>query len=268
LCAALALAAGACDKGTGGGGGDYPSNGFKEIYEEAAGRVGVKIIDTPAIPAYADGPPDGAFTEDNTMGQLANCQYVCNAINAKWGLNIQPGAGTALWAANMEYTLKVVDLANKKLGITTNYGTGSYATKQAADTIAVDQCVSTLIKSSKLFVAVASDTTKAAHSTDGINWSAATLPNGAYWASVTYGNGKFEAVANYTVAGYSTNGVNWSAATLPAANYWQAVTYGNGKFVAVARHTNKAAYSTDGVNWSAATLPAAANWYSVCYGES
>jgi len=48
-------------------------------------------------------------------------------------------------------------------------------------------------------------------------------------------------------AAYSTDGINWTAATLPSSAYWQSVTYGDGKFVAVTRNTsNKAAYSFTG----------------------
>jgi len=57
---------------------------------------------------------------------------------------------------------------------------------------------------------------------------------GSNWYSVTYGNGVFVAVAyNGTAAAYSTNGINWSASTLPSSAGWWSVTYGNGVFVAV-----------------------------------
>ena len=44
-------------------------------------------------------------------------------------------------------------------------------------------------------------------------------------------------------AAYSTDGVTWTAATLPSSGYWYSVAYGGGKFVAVAYNSNKAAYS-------------------------
>ena len=46
------------------------------------------------------------------------------------------------------------------------------------------------------------------------------------------------------IAAYSTDGITWTAATLPSATYWQNVTYGNGKFVVVANNSDKAAYSS------------------------
>ena len=117
------------------------------------------------------------------------------------------------------------------------------------------------------FVAVLSGST-AAYSTDGITWSAATMPTYSTWYSVCYGNGKFVAVPNDSTAAYSTDGINWTAATLPSNKSWYSVCYGNGKFVAVSGGSSStAAYSTDGINWTAATLPSSANWYSVCYGN-
>jgi hypothetical protein len=118
------------------------------------------------------------------MGQAANCQYVCNAINAKRGTSYVPVAGTALLAANCEYLLKLIDKANRN---TTTYGTGIYATKQIVDTIAVNDAVSRLWVPGGKFVAITVSNGNAAYSTDGINWSAATLPSSAYWGSVTYG---------------------------------------------------------------------------------
>jgi hypothetical protein len=72
------------------------------------------------------------------MGQIANTQYVCNAINAKWGTSFTPVSGTATQAANCEYLLKMIDKANNG---STSYGTGSYATKQVVDKIAVDNAI-------------------------------------------------------------------------------------------------------------------------------
>jgi hypothetical protein len=117
------------------------------------------------------------------------------------------------------------------------------------------------------FVAVGDSSNKAAYSTNGIDWTAATLPSGADWQSVTYGNGKFVAIAyRSNKAAYSTNGINWTAATMPSSATWMSVTYGDGKFVAIAWGTNKAAYSEDGITWEATTLPSSALWLSVAYG--
>ena len=117
------------------------------------------------------------------------------------------------------------------------------------------------------FVAVADTSRKAAYSTDGINWTASTLPY-SRWYSVTYGNGKFVAVTySSNAVAYSTDGITWTASTLPSSADWKSVTYGDGKFVAVASDSSNAAYSTDGITWTANTLPSSTYWNSVTYGD-
>jgi hypothetical protein len=86
------------------------------------------------------------------MGQAANCQYVCNAINAKWQTSYTPVAGTALYAATCEYLLKMIDKANRN---TTSFGTSSYATEQVIDKTAVDAAVQNLWRPAGKFVAIA-----------------------------------------------------------------------------------------------------------------
>ena len=119
------------------------------------------------------------------------------------------------------------------------------------------------------FVAVASDSTAAAYSADGVAWAATTMPSSTFWNSITYGNGKFVAVSwNSDKAAYSEDGMTWTSATLPTSNWWSSVTYGNGKFVAmISNYTTRAAYSEDGVTWTAATMPISASWESVIYGN-
>jgi hypothetical protein len=198
------------------------------------------------------------------MGQIVNCQYVVNAINAKWGTNFVPAAGIEFRMANCEYLLKMIDKANNN---TTSYGTSAYATTQLVDKTAVDTAVATLWVPGEKFVAI-SYGDKAAYSADGINWSSATLPSSAEWRSVTYGNGMFVAITcNSDKAAYSTDGVNWSSATLPSSAVWYSVTYGNGIFVAVAFNSNKATYSVDGINWSPVILPSTSTYVSVVYGD-
>jgi hypothetical protein len=203
-----------------------------------------------------------------TMETTASTQYVCDAINAQWGTTLTPVAGTESQAANCEYLFKMIDIANNG---TISSGTGSYATLQVVDKIAVDSALNTLWAShGNMFVAVGKN--KAAYSTDGINWtvSPTELP-GLAWHGVTYGNGKFVAVAIDTnKAAYSTNGINWtvSPTELPGPA-WESVTYGNAKFVTVSFNNNKAAYSTDGINWTASPIetPGSDQWRSVTYGN-
>lgn len=118
------------------------------------------------------------------------------------------------------------------------------------------------------FVAVASSSSKAAYSEDGITWNTAALPNYAFWDSITYGNGRFVAVEKNSKpsrAAYSTDGITWTAATTPTSYSWNSVTYGNGKFVIVASSSATAAYSEDGITWTTTTLPN--SFDSVTYGN-
>jgi len=76
------------------------------------------------------------------------------------------------------------------------------------------------------------------------------LATTAIWTGLCYGAGKFVAVASGgTSAALSTNGINWTATTLPSSESWSDVAYGNGIFVAVSSTTGKPAYSTDGQTW-------------------
>jgi hypothetical protein len=193
-----------------------PAFWFGEIYFSLIERVGEMSSDN-----YSGGTGD-------EMGQIANCQYVIDAINAKWGKNYTPAPETALLAANCEYLLKAIDRAND---YTTAFGTSARATQQLVDTDAVNQAVNTLWVPGGKFVAAAYGS-KVAYSIDGINWTEATLPSSANRRSVTYGNGKFVAVTyNNNKAAYSTDGINWTATTMPiftllGFNNWQSVIYG------------------------------------------
>ena len=121
----------------------------------------------------------------------------------------------------------------------------------------------------KQFVAVATGSTTAMHSTNGITWTSTTnLPSASTWTSVTYGNGKYVTVStNSSNAAYSLDGITWTASTLPVVRYWSAVAYGNGRFVAVSAFTdNIGAYSFDGITWVQMTMPQT-GWGDISYGN-
>lgn len=96
--------------------------------------------------------------------QIANVEYIHNAINNNWGLDIEYAdtLQTPIAAANMKYMLTAVDVANEILNLkkTTNYGTGPYATTIAVDTVATNQAVDNLIKhtADDIFIATVSGT--------------------------------------------------------------------------------------------------------------
>ncbi len=80
--------------------------------------------------------------------QVVNVEYIHNAIKQKWDITVP--YNTELTnprvAANMKYLLTTVDVANEMLRTNTNYGNGEYATLFAADTIATDVAVETLVQ--------------------------------------------------------------------------------------------------------------------------
>jgi hypothetical protein len=144
--------------------------------------------------------PELATTSDNEyvgekMGQVANCQYVCNAINAYANKNFQPATGTAQQMVNTEYLLKMVDKANNN---SSSYGTGTYATKQIVDTIAVNDALRLII----LF----QPQTWSTPGTYQIE-----LPAGTYEMTAVGGNGGdggfCQITRNNTVGGYGYKGI-------------------------------------------------------------
>ena len=82
--------------------------------------------------------------------EMVNVEYIHQYLNARWGIDLpyNPELKNPKVAANMEYLLTVVDIANEYLNgeKTTSYGTGEYATKLAADTIATNTAIDTLVR--------------------------------------------------------------------------------------------------------------------------
>lgn len=96
-----------------------------------------------------------------------------------------------------------------------------------------------------------------------------TVLSSGDWRSVTFGNGKFVAVAyNSSKAATSTDGKNWTDQTMYSSDNWRSVCYGEGLYVAVAYNSAKAATSPNGVDWTDRVLPSTANWNAICYGYS
>ena len=82
--------------------------------------------------------------------QVANVEYVHTLIEQEWDISIPYNSALSdvHTVANMKYLLTAIDVANEILNgeKTTDYGNGEFATLQAADTIATNQAVETLIK--------------------------------------------------------------------------------------------------------------------------
>jgi hypothetical protein len=103
---------------------------LENLYAELINRIGIISSDSYTGPT------------GDEMGEIANCQYICNAINAYANKDFQPVPGYELQVANMEYLLKMVDKVNSN---STSYGTGEYATKQVVDTVAVTRALDLVI---------------------------------------------------------------------------------------------------------------------------
>ena len=95
--------------------------------------------------------------------EMVNVEYIHQYLNARWGIELpyNPELKNPKVAANMEYLLTVVDIANEYLNSekTTSYGTGEYATKLAADTIATNTAIDTLVRAPTFYITTTPDTT-------------------------------------------------------------------------------------------------------------
>jgi hypothetical protein len=122
------------------------------------------------------------------------------------------------------------------------------------------------------FVVISDSEARAAYSTDGHNWTAATLPVGPgtsrFWKSIAFGNGKFVAASGNngtsTVVVASSDGITWTAGSMPVVGFWK-VRFLKDKFIATGG-SGGLAYSTDGLNWTKATMPHH-SYEDVAYGN-
>ena len=89
------------------------------------------------------------FLPNARGAEMVNVEYIHQYLNTRWGIDLpyNPELKNPRVAANMKYLLTVVDIANEFLNDeqTTDYGNGEYATLAAADTIATNTAIDTLI---------------------------------------------------------------------------------------------------------------------------
>ncbi|MBQ2844950.1 MAG: hypothetical protein IJE79_02965 [Alphaproteobacteria bacterium] len=80
--------------------------------------------------------------------QIVNIDYIHKLIAQEWDISIPIKADSPMHVANMKYLLTAIDVANEILNgeKTTDYGNGEFATLQAADTVATNQAVETLVR--------------------------------------------------------------------------------------------------------------------------
>jgi hypothetical protein len=126
----------------------------------------------------------------------------------------------------------------------------------------------TSIASEQKFVSTSYDSANSAYSTDGVTWTASTMPATASWSSVVYGNGKFVAFRDYGDGAHSTDGITWTEfSTSYPAEPWASAIYADGKFVAVSNSASSIYVSTDGARWDQNSLTTFSNWSSIAYGS-
>ena len=186
--------------------------------------------------------------------QETNLKAIADAIRAKTG-------ETGTIVAN--------DFASKIAAISTGVAKPSWVQSTLPELDNASASWMSVCYGNGKFVAVATNNSAAAYSTDGITWTQTPMTDVKLWQSICYGNGKFVAIAlNSATAAYSTDGVTWTQTTMPGTRAWRSVCYGNGKFVAVANDTQFGAYSTDGITWSSMRMLTNDDmWGSVCYGN-
>ena len=88
------------------------------------------------------------FLPNAHSAEMVNVEYIHQYLNTRWGIDLPRNPLTNPYAAaNMKYLLTVVDIANEYLNgdKTTDYGNSEYATLAAADTVATNTAIDTLI---------------------------------------------------------------------------------------------------------------------------
>lgn len=120
--------------------------------------MAMTIITSPVPATAASGPLEPVH--DVPASPAVNVNYVHGAINSYWGIDIPPNAAISDTknAVNMKYLLGMVDIANARLGTTTSYGTGEYATSGAVSQNTANNAIKTLIRRSYPFTITTTST--------------------------------------------------------------------------------------------------------------
>ena len=199
----------------------------------------------------------GANINPAQSAQVANVEYIHLLIKQEWGIEVPYYPENAKLVANMEYLLMVVDRANLMLNgeETSSYASDPvYATKQAVDTIAVNQAVETLIKkidlTPKFFVTTTSSTSSfsfriSAKGTYLIDWGDGNKEtiNKTNTTNTTYSH-------TYDSAGEYTIGIGGEATAYNTSTSTAAISFYNNKNTAGISGSLGAIFGTlaDGTN--------------------
>jgi hypothetical protein len=108
-----------------------------------------------------------------------------------------------------------------------------------------------------------------ATSTDGINWSSATIGTSFSKGNLIYSSvgDFFIAASGNVITSYytSSNGTSWTTRTMPSSGEWKYSVANNILFGTNASYNTNGATSTNGTSWTAFTFPTDQNWFKVVH---
>ena len=192
-----------------------------------------------------DGSNNPAFVID-TIGDVISLPVAVASTSTGTGSLVVAGGVGIGQSVNIGGKLDVSNTINY---VATNSGIANTWTRIA---IPSPVSISGLTYGNGLYVGVGYS---AATSTDGITWTARSLPHNL--TTVRYGNNLYVGV-NYgsALGATSTDGITWRSMSLPSSANWDGIAYGNGIYVITATYNNNlVAYSYNGFQWTLGSLP-------------
>jgi hypothetical protein len=189
-------------------------------------------------------PKPANFTDISSNGYVNIVNQAGSVSNTTGALVVRGGVGIGQ-SVNIGGKLDVSNTINYTA---TNSGIANTWTRIA---IPSPVSISGLTYGNGLYVGVGYS---AATSTDGITWTARTLPHNL--TAVKYVNNLYIGVNLGSALGAtSSDGITWRSITLPASANWDGIAYGNGVYVISATYnSNIVAYSYNGINWTLGSI--------------
>ena len=192
--------------------------------------------------------------------------YSCMSNDGKVTFTFQPSGETVKPAAGWGITTKLVTTSQTSVAATTP---AAWTMTQSNTTNSGNYGFTVFKYGNGRAVGVNLGAATTTHTTDGLNWTAGTVPASQNWNGVAFGNGVFVATAYgpSSTAASSTDGITWTSRGMANSQHWTPTWYGGGKFVVAAWGPSSTGnYSTDGISWSTSTMPNA-DWYAGGYGN-
>ena len=271
---------------------------FGDSYNYAS--IGLAISDVPDVPVISlatAGSLSGTVTFSSaSTGGLATSYTVTSSPGGFTGTGSSSPITVSGLSSSSSYTFTMVAInstGTSKVSNTSSSITPTAITPGAAFDLSVTTWTSRtssvsfnqprVFSRGSTFVALNFGTADAStySSTDGITWTARTMPSSQRWSSFVYASAITLYVAisgalgsNSSAAATSTDGVTWTARTMSSSHAWNGVAGigGSQNVVTIANDvgsgSNIAAYSADGVSWSNATMSSTRGWQGIAYGNS